>query len=72
VPGSRAPEDGAAGRLGDVTVLPPQTPALYGDATEVKSPKAPKSSRLRISIATTGPLPVGTFSSQDLRGFGRI
>jgi len=41
---------------------------LYGDATEVKSSRAPKRFRLHISIATTGPLPVGTFSSQDLCG----
>lgn len=56
------------GRPGNVTDLPPQTPAFYGDASEVKLPGAPKSFRLRRSHPTTGPLPVGTFSSQDLRG----
>jgi hypothetical protein len=69
-PRTRASEDGIRGRFGNVTVLPPQTPALYRDALEVKLSGAPKSFRLRISIATTGPLPVGTFSSQDLCGVG--
>jgi hypothetical protein len=46
----------------------PQTPALYGDATEVNSFGAPKSFRLHACMPTTKRFPVGTFSSQEPRG----